>query len=410
MNLKRLICLLCLIGILFSLPACQTNDPNTDDSGDTTSEVTGASDIESIDYKTLERRTAKSIKNVNFGFKTDNIMLTLPFSSEWTLSGNMTNGYVILRDGVEIGYLNSTEEDFSDDLTVKEAESTSDGLVVCERSLLVDPSATTVEKRFLQRFVYTYTAGATERTVTLQVGYTETDDFLSRKLLYIQNPSRISESIQMGEMMMPEPARKPILILGNSFIGSSKVGRILQDMCNANIRDNYEVIAISVGYATVSKSWSGYLDSMENGEYAAVIMCGFYGTGDVNAFGDYVEACKQSNTPIAIFPAHNESQGANAARKYPSVHYINWKGEIDALIKSGISKDDFCENDTHQHSTPLAGYVGAHMLWRVLFNEMPPVLDSYASLSYTEIKEKLGDYVENGLQVDDTEVNINYLH
>ena len=67
--------------------------------------------------------------------------------------------------------------------------------------------------------------------------------------------------------------------------------------------------------------------------------------------------------------------------------------EINSLIKAGRDKWDFCINDAHLHSTPLAGYVGAHMIYRAIYGEVPQG-DMTSSISYKEIKNVLGDYVK----------------
>ncbi len=161
-------------------------------------------------------------------------------------------------------------------------------------------------------------------------------------------------------------------------------------MCLESGKTDYDIIDESVGYAEVSHSWGDYLPFMTAGRYAAVFMCGFYGADDVLALKQYKDACATSNTPLVIFPAHNESYGDDAADSYPDLMYLNWKGEIDHLITDGIQRSDFCIDDMHQHSTPLAGYVGAHMIYRAIYGEIPKCG------AYSDLAAKLGDYADTG--------------
>lgn len=135
---------------------------------------------------------------------------------------------------------------------------------------------------------------------------------------------------------------------------------------------------------------------MKHGRYAAVFMCGFYSSNDVASFKTFADLCKQSDTPIVIFPAHNERGGDSAANTYSDVYYLNWKGELDALISSGVDRWDLCVDDDYDHSLPLAGYVGAHMIYRAVFNEIPPTLEDYGSVLHSTVVEKLGDYARTG--------------
>ena len=131
---------------------------------------------------------------------------------------------------------------------------------------------------------------------------------------------------------------------------------------------------------------------MRAGYFAAVFMCGFYSTYDVPAFETFVNACKASGTPLAIFPAHNESSDELAVKAYPDVYFVNWKGEINALISDGVDRWDMCIDDYHKHSTPMAGYVGAHMIYRALYGEIPPVVSQYGSLYHSDVTKTLGEY------------------
>ena len=67
-----------------------------------------------------------------------------------------------------------------------------------------------------------------------------------------------------------------------------------------------------------------------------------------------------------------------------------------------------CINDSHKHSTPLAGYVGAHMIYRAIYDEMPTApMKNTITQSY--IDSILGDYAYIGDSKMIDEQNITYL-
>lgn len=192
--------------------------------------------------------------------------------------------------------------------------------------------------------------------------------------------------------------RNTVLILGNSFINTSNVGDILQTMCGSDLF----VEAHSRGYASVMTYAQDdhMVQNIRRGDYSVVFICGFYNYSDVLELEKIVDACEYSNTKIAIFPAHNEDSSliADAAAMYPNAVLIDWKKEINILITKGIDYYDFCFDDQHQHSTPLAGYVGAHMIYRAIFNEIPQTT-SFSQVSKQQI-DLLGDYVKNGTMTE----------
>lgn len=195
--------------------------------------------------------------------------------------------------------------------------------------------------------------------------------------------------------LSPKNDSKTILILGNSFVGTSQIGAFLKSMLDAAESD-YSVEAVSRGYATVAtySSDTNLMSRIEDGEYCYVFQCGFYTVGDPDQFSLMREACMVSNTGIAVFPAHNEN--TTFISRADSDNMLDWQGEISALLAAGVEYDDMCFNDMHAHSTPLAGYVGAHMIYRNLFGKLPPDLTDDAPLDMEYIEAKLGSYVTTG--------------
>ena len=74
---------------------------------------------------------------------------------------------------------------------------------------------------------------------------------------------------------------------------------------------------------------------------------------------------------------------------------LNWRGELNSLIETGVDKWDLCVDDAHGHSTVYAGLVGAHMIYRSIYGEIPNI-DGMSSLNVSAAKEILGSYLETG--------------
>jgi hypothetical protein len=95
-----------------------------------------------------------------------------------------------------------------------------------------------------------------------------------------------------------------------------------------------------------------------------------------------------------MFPAHNENDIviADALKSDPAPLCLNWKKELNFLIESGVDRWDLCFDDYYAHSKPLAGYVGAHMIYRALYGEAPKI-SLQTSISQNSVNQILGDYV-----------------
>ena len=77
------------------------------------------------------------------------------------------------------------------------------------------------------------------------------------------------------------------------------------------------------------------------------------------------------------------------------VKCLEWKTEIDNFINGGVDKWALCYDDSYYHSTALAGYIGAHMVYRAIYGECPTELPTQAVSQY-EIEHYLGDYSSTG--------------
>ena len=418
-NINRIICFVLVLCFIFSLSSCDDgneiidsdsvqpeidldgNESIESDSVQSEIDLDGNEIIESdsvqpeIDlngYENIECKTTKGTEMRYFSFDdSDASALSVAFPIEWTIrEGDV--GYDVFRDNEKIGTIKPGKANVLPDETVCQSEKYIKDDVTFEWSIILNGG------EFIHRIVYGCKIGENNRSMTLEVGYAELDKISLRRAKLLISVKKIKTDPGLGAIdLSARPGEKPILIVGNSFVGSSRVGAIFARMCQASRKNRYEVVWKSQGMATVSNNWSEYKDEMREGKYAAVFMCGFYGSGDVAAFKSFVDLCKASNTPIVIFPAHNEKNGANAANSYPDAYYLNWKGELDTLISNGVSRWDLCVDDYYDHSLPLAGYVGAHMIYRALFGEMPPILNEYDNgLYHRTVTQKLGDYAQTG--------------
>ncbi|MBE6703284.1 MAG: hypothetical protein E7585_07750 [Ruminococcaceae bacterium] len=203
--------------------------------------------------------------------------------------------------------------------------------------------------------------------------------------------------------------KQKILILGNSFVSSSHsaIATILKEMIAAGNQQG-EVEYFSLGYATVSqyaREDGNFADARERiatGNYNMVLMCGLYSSADVEALRDMIALCDTVNTRLVLFPAHNEgaSHIESALAKYRNMPCLNWKREIDTLLDLGLSRSLLCKEDQHGHSTNLGGYIGAHLVYRSLYGEVPPTA-GYATDAIVQdaLIQPLGSYVSEGMQL-----------
>lgn len=393
-NKHRLfIALLLAVCILFG--SCNTaNLPNENANAttpDTTAETTPTVNEDEA-YLKIPVQECNGYTKKHYSIEGSSVAILLMFYANWEHQEDSNGDYLLLRDGVEIGRVLAGEaEDASEWKTISQKQANPAHLQVTE---YLEKTGTGESLRFRHRFCYRFAECGSERVITLTLAYGEIDE-------YSQNVFRSDvyyKEHQTDPMYstLSHLKDKPILVLGNSFVGSSEIGYIYNDIAVSSGK-NRTMTAISRGYATV-RSYSedtALMNRIASGEWSAVFMCGFYGS-EVQALGIIKKACDQSNTDLIIFPAHNEQSGSinSAIKAYPDLICIHWKREIEQLIKEGRSKWDFCINDQHLHSTPLAGYVGAMMIWRAIYGEMPKVR-LYNTSDQMEYLAILGDYMNS---------------
>lgn len=165
-----------------------------------------------------------------------------------------------------------------------------------------------------------------------------------------------------------------VLILGNSFVGSSEVGTILSGIAKAS-GESLSVEAVSEGFATISSLAHHITDNpkIKNGNYDAIFVCGVY-SSDTAALQTFLDAVKDTKTKIILFPASNESPTdiTNARIAHSGSGYVGWLDIIYELrVQEYFSTFSLIFDDDYLHINPLGGYAGALMIYNYLYREVP---------------------------------------
>ena len=387
-----------------------TEDATKDATEDATSggeanDVTDEKQTEAADeapkYWEIQCYPTKSYTARHFSVEGSKNDITLSVSSEWSFERG-EDGYDILRDGNKIGEIIEGEPKDAAEWK-KESGFTRQLSGRLSVGKAVESKGEGKDTEYRYKFQYVFGDGDDFKTLTVTVKYDEVDanaaDVLYNSIEFYDCsniPDGALSSLQQGN----------ILILGNSFINSSSIGYILEEIIAVNNKE-LNVVAISRGYATVQTyvEDAGMMDSIASGMYDAVFICGFYSNPEVEHLKTLRSVCESSDTELIIFPAHNEQRGVidKAQKGNLDLLTLDWKAEVDALIESGIERSHFCVNDMHQHSTELAGIVGAQMIYKAIFGEMPSYDGASCVYNYNA-KEILGQYLVDGNIALDYEV------
>lgn len=349
------------------------------------------SDGEENSYDDIVCTNITSFRKTGFSINGSNTMVFVQMPSDWEFEKS-TNGYSITKNSQTIGTVTKSVTTSSDgSVNVFNSEITTNNIKVTHS---INKIAYANNTSYTRTLCYNYTdEKGNSKKVFITIPYQEIDSSAVYKMITEVDKGISSTEKNLGILQIQDNRNK-ILILGNSFINSSSIGSILQTMCG----DEVAVEAHSRGYAhvgTYTKD-TNMMQNISSGNYSAVYMCGFYDNNAVLDFKDMIDACEQSDTKLAIFPAHNENRSVidSAIKKYPNTVLLDWKAEVDNFINTGIDVSNFCIPDAHNHSTPLAGYIGAHMIYRAVFNKIPQVTQ-FTEVSKSQI-DLLGEYVETG--------------
>ncbi len=323
-----------------------------------------------------------------FGAKTINDALYLTYPSTWRFT--VDNSIVFTYGNIEVGRIIEGDVNEENWKIVSKKTVTYEDV---ETLQYIEKSGAGATLKFRYRYVYK----RSESPFTAIFDYKWVNRQSAKKLLEESRSESAYTDAQIGALSSLQDT-KNILILGNSFVGSSKIGTILKEMFDAN-NVSIPVRAISRGYANVGTYAKDFnlMQEIYNKYYGAIFICGLYEDAQLENIEILLNACKESDTELIILPAHNEHQKTidKAREEFPEITILDWKNEIQAFIDTGMSKWDFCINDSHFHSKPLAGYVGAHMIYRAIQGEVPEA-DISGTVSQKEVENKLGDYIKKG--------------
>lgn len=393
MRTKITLALLVLLVCAFAALSCGGSDVT-----DTTAPP--AAPAPDTEYLGIECDSVFEVKPERFGFEEDRLTVSLLLPDGW-VAEESEGGYLLTCDGETVGSLTVGESETQESVlesALDEGEGAS-----CAWSLLSRGADVAAAERYSHRFVYTYSSDGTERTLTLTVDYARIDGMARDRMSAAPTlESRMSDT-HLGALGLNrnDVINKGILVLGGDAMRSSNLDGALKAMSQDIAWNIFDVVSSPSG--CVCNNWLRYdrdfTKSIRSGDYAAVIFGGFCHQSDVAAFKKLADACVESNTKMIILPSHNESYGKAAAETYPDAYYLDWKGELDALVALGVAHSELCSNHSAYNAKPLSAYVGAHMIHRAVFGEMPP---SFSSTSPFEVntataKAKLGgEYVETG--------------
>lgn len=394
--MKKNIAFILILCLFFCLSACKKNLGTSSSNVETTSadsslnesaitnsssNITSKTSSSVTSYEDIVCKEATGYKTVNLAAGSSRTVLNIRIPNNWSIIKTNT-GHKIKSGSTEIGNVSFEANIPSGAQKLFDSDFCSTGIDIAH-------TIYSLNNEYWRKINFLYKDNNKSENIALTVIYSELDSKSIVELLTEATLSRSSTEPNFNTINLG--SRNKILILGNSFVGTSNIGNILSTMCDSSVK----VDARSRGNANVATfTGDGYtLDEIRQGSFSVLFMCGFYSSNGVSEFEHIVNACKASGTKVVIFPAHNESSSAieSAKIKYPDVLVVDWKAEIDALIESGIARSHFCMNDSVSHSKPLAGYVGAHMIYRTIYGKVPSS-SSNNMYQYGDLY-LLGDYV-----------------
>lgn len=320
----------------------------------------------------------------------DKVSLQIP--SDWELKRSHDGEYSILRNSATVGRLFSAPVEVGGNRY--ELNKNNDGYINAMTEIReVNNDGSLTYKRIIS---FSYSAGTDVKRINIETDYSELSTGAVNRIVSGTH-AVISEKAIRGDFTLKNSSGA-IAVFGNSFVGTSQVGELLNQMFAAS-GSKYKALPVSRGYAQVSTYTSDdyYMRCIESGDYSAVFQCGLYSASEIENLGKLKEVCEKSGTLLVIFPAHNESASViqSAVERYPDLAYVGWKDEVTALIENGVPESLMCIDDQHKHSTPLAGYVGAHMIYRALTGKVPPEISGTDGYNFETIHSVFKDYVNS---------------
>lgn len=386
--MKRFLALILVLSVCVALCCCNYKEKiksnGSSDEGDISVPSFSQSDIDTLDG--ILQRDIHSIKwqTVSFTYSSSNSEIDISFPDDWSFKKS-GKAYEISRNGTVIGAVTNIPSPKPEQIFNLKSDSA--------KGFKYSRSVHKNGDRYTYCICFSHTVDTETVHLTIEVDYAELCTAAVTRLINDSLLYNVTDNIR-GDLTLKNSS-KQIVVCGNSFIGSSQLIRWFNQMCQISgngysMQSGLEHMMVSDGH-----TWN---ERLKNGEFSAILLCGFYSDDQEDIIKPLKELCKQTNTLLIIFPAHNESPGwvNKALSQNPDLPFIGWQNEIQALIDLGVDYNDMCVDDMHQHTTHLGGYVGAHMIYRSLFKQMPPMIEGTNQLNFSDIKNSLGDYITTG--------------
>lgn len=361
----------------------------------TTVKPTTTAPLIAPNYRAMTCRASASVtwKTVRIRKIATSTDLRVDIPSDWKLTAKGQNTYTVSRGGKAIGYITTaplpTAQEMLDTTTLS-----GDLQKICQVNWYRENGQNTVYRTF--RFV-NMQDGAPAFMMFWNIDYTELDDAAAERLATSLAKNYNTDLVHPSQ----GNGSKKIAILGNSFVhhSFSGIGVLLEDMLTQGNKDyTVEVVCKGGQGLQAFSSDEALLNRIRSGEFCYVFQCGYYSAEAARKLSVIQQACDDSDTKLVIFPAHNEQMPhiIEARLGHDRAYYLDWKSEVQSFIDNGANRWLFCYDDAHQHSTLLAGYVGAHMIYRSLFKEVPPALTDFVPLPMEHVRSILGSaYVDH---------------
>ena len=408
--MKKSLILIALISAMI-LSSCQINtqdETNSDQSNSSNQQSTSPEESEDPHeteetndevadngYLNLQCREPEGYCYQLFAGDGDIRAFSIELPNDWTFEKSSDSTFAIKRDNTVIGKAICDKLNKGGSWDIVYTDETVISEVLMQTN--IEKNSKTGEYRY--NLYFSCDDSNEKKALTITADYSEISEKTLSNIRRSLRFKRIGFEPEVGLIDIKKSKANSVLIVGNSFINSSKVGFILDEMIRKTGKTTY-VEHISRGYAHVDTySEDSYLMArVKNGEFSAVFVCGFYNNDQAEYLAKIKKFCDASETALFMFPAHNEQSSAvkYVQSQVGDVRVLNWKNEVQSFIDNGGNKWDFCIDDMHLHSTPLAGYIGAHMIYRAIFGEMPDCSVS-EYVTQKQVDKLLPGYASSGV-------------
>ncbi len=338
------------------------------------------------DYKSISCRSNSSIdwNTVRFENPGTELCLQLAIPSDWEVVKKTDQTYHFQRNGKEIAALSSS--------AFPKPKKTFDGYSLTDiERLMVYQDVFWYQTEGNNTFFHHLEFNAKFKDQTfdffLRMNYAELDKTACNYMM------RNAQLITEGESIRPysqSNGAKAILFLNGIDAQLAEVHTHLNDMFHQSGKELFAVSEyLPQGSMEDFPSLQYCQEAIRKGQYSHVFVNGFYELADCSkALGLLKECCAASNTELVLFPTYSEPwRFIDEAREiHPDIPLLDWSSEVHSLITSGGSFDALCFPNGRNSPTAVGGYAGAHMVYRTLFLEKPPMISNTSSY-FSNIKK-----------------------